>query len=75
MRSQIGRIKTTQSRSLDGFSYNAETGTLTVMFLSGSAYCYRDVPVQIALGFAHAESAGAFFSGHIRNVYEVERIL
>ncbi len=56
------------------FLYDAETRRLTVRFVSGRAYVYREVPPEIVTAFRAAFSKGVFFNAHIRDRYAYEEL-
>lgn len=49
--------------------YDASEQVLTVVFPNGRSYRYRDVPPDVARGFAEADSKGEFFNRNIRGQY------
>lgn len=51
------------------YLYDASAGTLLITFPSGLSYLYFDVPAEIHAALAAAESKGAYFNAHIRDVY------
>lgn len=55
------------SRVIRAFLYDAAARVLTVRFVSGRAYRYRDVPPEIVTAFRAAPSKGVFFNAHIRD--------
>lgn len=55
------------------FNYDAERRQLSVVFVSGKLYRYRDVPPAIYAAFARSQSKGTFFNTFIRNRYAFER--
>lgn len=57
------------SSVIDDFEYDADIARLTVWFLSGRVYDYRDVPEDVAIGLASAVSQGAYFNRWIRDRY------
>lgn len=54
--------------------YDADSRRLVVVFLSGRAYVYHDVPAAQYMRLRAAQSKGAWFNRHIRDAYECERI-
>jgi hypothetical protein len=54
------------------FEYDEPTRTLTVTFVSGDLYAYRDVPPEVAESFRSAFSKGRFFAAYIRDRYDCE---
>lgn len=56
------------------FKYNKAEQILTIGFVSGAQYQYRDVPAKLYEEFKRASSKGNFFSRKIRNTYPYIRI-
>ena len=50
--------------------YKHREEELMIMFSSGNAYKYFDVPVHVWRGLQRAHSVGGFVSKHIRMKYE-----
>lgn len=61
------------SSVIHGFSYDPARRRLSVTFVSGDAYDYRDVPPEVADDFRAAFSKGRFFSAKIRDRYSFDR--
>ncbi len=55
--------------------YEAGTHTLEVEFRNHRIYRYLDVPAEDYQALRAAESPGAYFSAHIRNIYECWRLV
>lgn len=51
------------------YSYDADTRDLTVGFVSGRLYLYKNVPAEVAAALKEARSKGAFFNREIRDHY------
>lgn len=62
------------SSQLKSIGYDAETSTLYVEFLKGTVYKYNHVPQGVYDQFVAAESAGKYFGGFIKGIYEYERM-
>jgi len=54
------------SSVLDEFEYNVLDNTLTVWFASGNEARYHNVPVDVVVELASAESAGRYFNDNIK---------
>ena len=57
-----------------GISYQAETGTLRVWFVSGSIYDYKDVPPEIVKALKTASSKGRYLNLQVKGKYDYEKI-
>ena len=62
------------STAIRRFSYEPETRTLFVTFVSGQDYLYEDVPAEVARGFREAASKGRFFQTKIRDRFAYRRL-
>lgn len=51
------------------FRYAPDTRELTVTFVSGRFYIYKEVPLEVAAAFRNARSKGTFFNHEIRDRY------
>jgi len=54
--------------------YDANANTLRVIYVSGSVYDYKDVPVKVFKEMKTASSKGEFLNKHIKPNYEFEKI-
>jgi hypothetical protein len=52
---------------IESFVYDAERRELRVLFRSGRAYRYYDVPADVPAAMRAAYSKGAFFNTSVRN--------
>ena len=50
-------------------SYDAQSGRLTVQFVSGRRYLYFDVPPDVAAQLDAAASKGGYFNRAVRDRY------
>lgn len=55
-------------------AYRPEVRQLYLRFREGRIYRYFDVPVEVYEAFLAAESKGRYFSSHIRNVFQYQRV-
>ncbi len=62
------------STVIRSFSYIPEAETLEIVFVSGTVYHYRKVPVTIYEEMKDSFSKGIFFNENIKDKYEFERI-
>jgi hypothetical protein len=58
------------SSVLASIGYESSTRTLEAEFKTGKVYWYLGVPESVYLELLHAESHGAYFNMHIRDVYD-----
>jgi hypothetical protein len=52
--------------------YNPDTKDLTVIFVSGSIYIYKNVPDHVFISFKTARSKGRFLNRVIKDNYDFE---
>ena len=57
------------SSNLAAYDYDPDSRMLTIRFVSGRTYAYRDVPADIADGLSTANSPGQFFNSNIKNTF------
>lgn len=62
------------STAIRRFSYDPETRTLFVTFVSGQDYAYEGVPPEIARAFREAASKGRFFQAEVRDRFAYRRL-
>ncbi len=55
-------------------SYNAETTTLTITFVSGLVYDYKNVPEGTYQAMINSGSKGIYFNKYIKGKYEWEKV-
>ena len=70
-------MKTKQSvvsSQLKEVEYDTETSILTVTFMQGRMYEYKDVPVDVFRKLIEAESIGSYFISQIKNKYQFKQI-
>jgi len=56
------------------YSYDAETQSLVITFVSGKVYRYKAVPKKIYVGMRGAVSKGRYFNSYIKDLYEFEAL-
>ncbi|WP_449437144.1 KTSC domain-containing protein [Pedobacter steynii] len=62
------------SSVIDRILYNKEEQVLTVIFLSGQVYDYKNVPYNTYLSFRAARSKGRYLNKYIKGVYQYENL-
>lgn len=71
-------MKTKQSvvsSQLKEVEYDTETSILTITFLQGRRYEYKDVPADVFRKLIEADSIGSFFLMKIKNNYSFKQII
>lgn len=63
-----------ESRIFDGVRYDGATRTMFLLFDSGSAYAFHDVPRAVYLDFLRIVNKGEYFNREIRKSYRWERV-
>lgn len=56
------------------YTYNRDTGTLRVVFVSGMIYDYKNVPEEVYNAMKAATSKGQFLNFYIKPLYSYEKI-
>jgi lysyl-tRNA synthetase class 2 len=54
--------------------YEPDLLELTITFVTGRVYRYKDVPAEVYAEFCDARSKGTFFNQHIRDAYPTVEI-
>jgi len=62
------------SSVINHFSYDIESGTLKIAFVSGMIYQYRKVPQQIYDMFKASGSKGRYFNHFIRGKFKYKKL-
>lgn len=62
------------SSVIDRASYDENSETLTVRFLSGTVWCYYEVPQEVYQDFISSSSSGNYFNLNIRHKYAASKI-
>ena len=70
----VGNYRAVESRIFDAVKYDGATRTLTLLFDSGAAYAYRDVPRQVYDDFVRIVNKGEYFNREIKRVYVGTRL-
>ncbi len=66
-------IEKVDSSNVDVVCYD-ENNTLVVLFLNGGLYRYANVPLDVYIELANAESVGKYLNKEIKKKYECEKI-
>lgn len=61
------------STVISTFRYNKKNRILTVVFLSGSVYTYKNVPEDLYLNMKNASSKGSFLNKEIKGNFDFEK--
>lgn len=61
------------STVISSFRYNKKNRILTVVFLSGSVYTYKNVPEDLYLNMKNASSKGSFLNKEIKGNFDFEK--
>ena len=64
-----------QSGHMAGADYDEETAALTIQFVNGAVYRYRQVPPYIADTLFQSSSPGTYFHDKIKGAYGEQKIL
>ena len=67
-------VHSVTSSNLDRLGYNPETQELLVIFKSGAAHLYQDVPSDIWNGLMASSSHGKYYIANIRAVFPAEKL-
>ena len=63
-----------QSDLVGAFAYDASGRILWIQMVNSSDwYAYREVPADVAEGFAASRSKGGYFGAHVKGRYEFTR--
>lgn len=57
------------SSVIRGIEYDASSRVLSILFVDGKMYRYRNVPSHIVDRFLRASSKGQYFNKHVRGRY------
>jgi len=67
-------VITMPSSVVFAMNYNASTSTLTIEYVSGSVYEYKNVPEYVYEEMKKAKSKGKFLNQKIKDKYLYEKI-
>ena len=54
-------------------SYNKDTATLMITFVSGKMYAYKNVPLKVYNAMMASGSKGIYFNLHIKGQYDFQK--
>ena len=69
-----GQYRAVESRIFDAVKYDGSTRTLTLVFDSGAAYAYLEVPRAVYDDFVRIVNKGEYFNRHIKRAYVMRRL-
>ena len=61
------------STVIANMKYDPETERLTIVFISGLIYDYKNVPVTVYEELKNSRSKGIFLNKHIKGQYDYEK--
>jgi hypothetical protein len=64
-----GRFQRVQSSPVTSVRYDHDARALDITFMSGKAYRYLNVPLEVYVAFIDAESKGQFFDSNIKDTF------
>ncbi len=62
------------SSVVSAISYDSQSQTLRVIFVSGTVYNYKEVPEQVYKEMKTSGSKGSYLNMHIKGKYVFEKI-
>lgn len=71
---RAAEFKPLGSRMFEAVKYDGATRTLTLLFHTGSAYAFYEVPRQVYDDFLRIVNRGEYFNRRIKKVYRYERL-
>lgn len=63
-----------ESSNVNGFGYSKDKQELTVEFIGGARYVYRDVPPEVFEGMKAAKSKGVFLAQRVKGYFPTQCI-
>ncbi|MEO5890861.1 MAG: KTSC domain-containing protein [Ferruginibacter sp.] len=55
-------------------NYDRESATLTIIFVSGMVYAYKNVPEKIYQAMKIADSKGTYLNRHVKGNFDFEKL-
>ncbi len=55
-------------------SYNKDTATLMITFVSGKMYEYKNVPLKVYNAMIASGAKGIYFNQHIKGQYDFQKV-
>lgn len=62
------------STVVSDFSYDSETSTLTITYVSGTTYAYKNVPERLYKEMRAYRSKGSFLKHYIKGKFKFEKL-
>jgi len=62
------------SSVINHYNYDNDTKSLTIIFVTGMVYQYKDVPERIFKLFKASISKGKYFNYHIKDKFKFEKL-
>jgi hypothetical protein len=62
------------SSVIGSYSYDPESADLTIRYVSGLVYCYRQVPQKVFKEFKASLVKGRYLNYHIKGKYAYEKV-
>lgn len=59
---------------IGSYDYDLISGDLTIRYVSGLVYCYKDVPEKVYKEFRATLVKGRYLNFHIKGKYRYERL-
>lgn len=63
------------SMVIGSYGYDPATAILTIRYVSGLVYCYKDVPEKVFKEFRASLVKGRYLNFHIKGKYDFEKQL
>jgi hypothetical protein len=70
----ISKHRPMPSSVVSTFNYIPQSGTLRVVFVSGTVYDYKNVPEEVYKEMKSSGSKGTYLNTHIKGHYTFERV-
>jgi hypothetical protein len=62
------------STVISSMDYNSEKATLTITFVSGMVYKYKNVPEEVYIAMKTSGAKGIYLNQHIKGKFEFEKV-
>ena len=63
------------SSVVDSYTYDADKADLTIRYVSGIVYCYKEVPERIYKEFRASGAKGRYLNFHIKGKFSYEKLM
>ena len=60
---------------ISSISYDPDSANLTIEYVSGLVYCYKEVPEKVYKEFRASGSKGRYLNFHIKGKFNYERLM